>query len=619
MGRLVPVTLFCLLATLASPSSVAQPPLRSVLLLSQTELGLAGPGLREAASAFREALMARVPVRIYVESLDFRYFQGESYETTIKNYLRDKYRNIPIEVLVTLGPSAFEFGLKVRSERWPAVPIVFAAADETIIAKAAVGAENMNVAGRILEISLAKSVEAARALVPDLKQVVLVGAPFEKQAFRQHFVEELPEIKKSLSVTDLSGQPLAEVKKAIAGLPEDSAIIYTSLKNDGAGRDLLSQEASEIIASASKRPIVVDVANRLGHGGTGGFVASNELIGKEAAELVLRIFNGDAASSIPITPSDAVKPMFDWRELQRFGVSESALPPNSVVLFREPTLWQQYRWRIVLALVVLGLQTALIFGFLYEDRRRRSAEDNAHALSADLERSNRFATAGELTASIAHEVRQPLASIIVAAETGLNWLTNKVPDLDEVRGSLNNIVNEGLRIDGVVRNVLAMFRNQTQERTAIDVNSLVEDVLMLASRRIQGGDVRVETDYADLPMVRANPVQLQQVLMNLIINAVEAMESQKGRDRVLQLKTRTGSAPDHISILVEDSGPGIPAEHLDTIFKPLFSTKSGGMGLGLAICKSIVEAHSGSLTARAGEQGGTVFNVVLPIDRGEYP
>jgi signal transduction histidine kinase len=237
-------------------------------------------------------------------------------------------------------------------------------------------------------------------------------------------------------------------------------------------------------------------------------------------------------------------------------------------------------------------------------------------LATELEHSNRFATAGELTASIAHEVRQPLTSIVVAAETGLNWLGNKIPDLDEVRSSLRHIIKEGHRIDDVVRNMVGMFRHQTPDRVPIDINSLIDDVLMLAARKVQTSGISVRTEYAERPMVLGNHVQLQQLLMNLVVNAIEAM-NQKGRDIVLQVKTEM-AGPDQMLIIVQDSGPGISAEHLDHIFKPFFSTKSGGMGLGLAICKSIVDGHGGKLTVTTGDQGGTTFKVLLPRDKGEH-
>lgn len=561
--------------------------------------------------------MSATSARVYVQCLDFKYLRDGTYDTFVKNYVRTKYSGTPIDALVTVGPPAFQFGLELRSELWPDTPIVFAAVDDLSIAKATGDLGEMNVTGRTLRLSLTKSVEAARMLVPNLKQIVLLGDPLEQQLFRSHFAEELAALPAGVSVVDLTGRPLNDIKQRVGALPRDSAIIYTAATNDGAGSDLIPYEMSEIVAAVSNRPIVVDIGNRLGHGGTGGFVIRNEIVGSEAADLVLRVFNGETASQIPLTESDAIQLTFDWRELHRLGISDSVLPSRSTVLFREPSAWEQYRWRIVLAMAALVLQTALIAGLYYEDRRRRAAEDSAHLLATELEQSNRLATAGELTASIAHEVRQPLTSIVVAAEASLNWLGNKIPDLDEVRSSLRNIIKEGHRVDDVVRNMVAMFRHQPLERVPVDINLLIADLLALAGRKIQASDVRVQTAYAEDPIVLGNPVQLQQMFMNLIVNAIQAMNEHKGRDHVLRLRTETTRSLGQVSIIVQDTGPGIAAEHVDHIFKPFFSTKSGGMGLGLAICKSIVDAHGGTLTVAASDQGGTVFKIVLPLNKGE--
>ena len=297
------------------------------------------------------------------------------------------------------------------------------------------------------------------------------------------------------------------------------------------------------------------------------------------------------------------------------GFADIVLPSGSQTLFREPTAWEQYRWRIVLAFGALGLQTALVLGLIYEDGRRRNAKDEVHMLSAELAHVNRLATADELTASIAHEIRQPLTSIVVSAETGLNWLTRSVPDLDEVKSSLRNIIKEGHRVDDVIRNINAMFKKDTLERVPLNINTLIEDVLALVARKLQTNNIRVRTVYAENPIVRGNPVQLRQVLMNLIVNAIEAMGACEGRERVLQLRTEFG-AHDHVWVIVRDTGPGIDAANINNVLKPFFSTKSGGMGLGLAICKRIVDAHRGRLTVTTDKPVGTAFKVELPSNKG---
>jgi signal transduction histidine kinase len=491
---------------------------------------------------------------------------------------------------------------------------VFAAVDEESAAKIVDPTRTRNITGKALHFSLTKSVDVARALVPDLKRVALVGDPLEKQPFRRNFKDELPKALEGLELIDLTGLSLAEVKARVAVLPDDTAILYTAMTNDGAGTNYLPYEVMPFIAAVANRPIVVDVDNRIGLGGTGGAVVRPAMLGEEAAEIVLRIFNGEAASQIPITASDAIAPMFDGRQLKRWGISTAQLPSSSEVQFGELSAWEQYQTQIILILIVLLLQSALIAALLYEDRRRRMAEARILELSSELAHVNRMATAGELTAAITHEIRQPLAGIVARGNAGLNWLKKAAPDLDKVRSALENIVDSGYRADQVLRNTRAMFRKEDTSQGTLNVNAVTKDVLSLVSSKIAQADTKLVTSYmnAPAPIVRINRVQLQQVLLNLTMNAIEAMSTMKTGERVLTVATAVNQA-DRVLITVQDSGPGIPIGHVELIFKSFYTTKPDGMGLGLPICKTIVEAHGGVLTAAPADAAGMIFTVDLPL------
>jgi len=584
------------------------------LILDESGPGAFNPGYAEISRAFRSRLVASSPGRIYAVNLDFNQFSSPQYRVTLRNFIKAKYQDAPIGVLLAVGSSALEFALQLRTEHWPDVPIVFAAADEDTVAKLVDSGPNRNVTGRTLRLSIKSSIKVARALVPNLKQIVLVGDPLEKQPFRRHFKAELAQAAPELGLKDLTGLPLAEVKKQVASLPSDSAILYTAITDDGAGTTYLPQEAGRVVAEAANRPVVVDVDNRIGRGVTGGVVVRPTLIGEEAAQLVLRIFDGEDASQIPHDISESMKPVFDWRELKRWGISEAQLPSGSEVRFREQTAWEQYRTQIVVILLTLLFQSALIAALLYEDRRRRAAELRSLELSGELAHVNRVATAGELAASIAHEIRQPLAAIVARGSAGLNWLKKAAPDLDKVRGALENIVDNGHRADQVLRSTRAMFGKGDTSQATLNVNKVIDEVLALVENRMTEGRVQLIKSYGEMPVpaVRANRIELQQVLLNLTMNAIEAMSTMSGGDRVLKLTTevtRTG----RVLITVQDSGPGIASDQHDLIFKSFFTTKPGGMGVGLSICKTIVEAHGGQLMVAHGDPVGTVFTIDLPL------
>jgi PAS domain S-box-containing protein len=243
---------------------------------------------------------------------------------------------------------------------------------------------------------------------------------------------------------------------------------------------------------------------------------------------------------------------------------------------------------------------------------RKRAEDALHRTQSDLARVSRLTTMGEMTASIAHEVNQPLAAIVANGNAGLRWLASKTPDLDEVHASLKRIISDGHRASEVIGSIRAMFKKEDHGKTRLDINELVHEILALVQGELQINRISVQTDLApDLPEVLGDRIQLQQVILNLIMNAIEAMISVEGRARALRVSSEQ-RGPDGVLMSVADSGTGIDSKTIDRIFEPLYTTKPDGMGMGLSICRSIIQAHRGQLSASAGHPHGSVFQVVLP-------
>jgi signal transduction histidine kinase len=248
--------------------------------------------------------------------------------------------------------------------------------------------------------------------------------------------------------------------------------------------------------------------------------------------------------------------------------------------------------------------------------REREVAEQARktATQAELARVARLTTMGEMTASIAHEINQPLAAIVANANAGLRWLANAAPDLDETQAALKRIVRDGHRASEVIGSIRAMFKKDDPARIPLDVNELIREILALMHGQLESHQVALETQLIEtLPHVAANRVQLQQVILNLAMNAVEAMDAVTGRRRVLRIASETHN-PAGVLVTVEDSGTGIAPDDLNRVFDRFFTTKSTGMGMGLSISRSIVEAHGGRLTAARAHPHGSVFQVFLPAD-----
>jgi PAS domain S-box-containing protein len=248
------------------------------------------------------------------------------------------------------------------------------------------------------------------------------------------------------------------------------------------------------------------------------------------------------------------------------------------------------------------------------EERLRASEQRFLDAQMELAHVTRITTLGELAGSIAHEVNQPLAAVVTNAEACLRWLDRVTPELDEARRSLEWIIKEGNRAAEVIRRVRALANKTSLEKVPLDVNDVVRETVPLVQRELISHQVSLRMELAPaLPMILGDRVQLQQVIINLVMNGIEAMQSVTDRPR--ELVVRSGQdEPSQAVISVADCGVGIAAENVDRLFNPFFTTKSGGMGMGLSICRSIMEAHGGRLWATAAVPHGSMFQFTLPVN-----
>lgn len=244
---------------------------------------------------------------------------------------------------------------------------------------------------------------------------------------------------------------------------------------------------------------------------------------------------------------------------------------------------------------------------------RKRAETELHEAQANLAHVARVTALGELAASIAHEVNQPLAAIVTNAAACLRWLDREPANLNEARGAVQSIIKDGNRAGDVILRIRALANKTAGEKEPLYINHVVNEIIGLVQHELSIHRVALRLELAPvLPPVLADPVQLQQVVLNLIINGIEAMQSVTDRPRELVIRT-CQDEPDHVLVMVRDCGIGIAAENADRLFDAFFTTKSSGMGMGLSICRSIIEAHGGQLSASDNAGPGATFQFTLPL------
>ncbi len=236
-------------------------------------------------------------------------------------------------------------------------------------------------------------------------------------------------------------------------------------------------------------------------------------------------------------------------------------------------------------------------------------------LAQRREREARLMTGDAVSASIAHEVKQPLGAVITSANAGLNWLDRVEPDLDEVRDALRLVLTAGHRADAVIENIRAHFKVGSRIRTSLDIDDVIQEALAVLRDKLQTHRVAVQADPNErLPRIRGEQVQLQQVLVNLITNAIDSMATKNG-ERVLSIRSEVHHSG-YVMVSVEDTGKGLEPGAVDRIFNPMFTTKTDGMGMGLSICQSIIEAHEGQVWVTADKGRGAIFHFTVPVDPG---
>jgi signal transduction histidine kinase len=364
------------------------------------------------------------------------------------------------------------------------------------------------------------------------------------------------------------------------------------------------------IAEQSRAPLFSAVHTQWGRGPVGGSSARFDVHGRFAGKLVRRVLAGEKADSIPIQALPAPTCELDWRALERWSIPEGNVPASCTVVNRPPVLWRLYLWPLVGLLSVITLQAVLIWGLVLQRRRRRIAEANLRERGAELAQASRMATVGELTASIAHEITQPMCSILANAQAARMMLEKGMLEPDKLREILQDIENEDLRAGHVIEGIRNLLARRESKHEVLDVNAEVGAALEHVSHESRKRGIRLVRRLGQVRNVLGESVQLQQVVINLAMNAVDAIAPEGGALREITFETR--DANDGVEIVVSDTGPGVAPEHEPMLFGAMFTTKNHGMGFGLSIVRTSVEAHGGRISYERNKPRGAVFRVWLP-------
>jgi signal transduction histidine kinase len=550
------------------------------------------------------------PLDVREHSLESARSGDANPEPPFVQYLTALYAGRRPDLIVAVGAPAAAFMVRHRQQLFPEAPALFTAIDQRRVKYSDLTQDDAIVAVRhdfrfLFETFLRVS--------PDTKIVAVVNGNSPNELFwRREIQKELRPLESRVDIRWYDNLSFQDILKQTANLPPHSAIFWNTMVVDATGVPYEGDRALTTLYATANAPIFTHDDSFFGKEIVGGPMLSARVLSKEAGAVAVRLLGGEKPGSIRIEPVGFAKPTYDWRELQRWGISENRLPSDSEVYFRESTAWDKYRTQILIVCALVLLQSGMISGLLYERRRRQIAEVHLRQRMTELARANRHSMAGELAATISHELNQPLGAILTNSETLDAILQSPAPDLSELREIVADIRRDDQRASDVIRHLRTLLSKSPLELSDIDLNDPVQETVQFFSALAVARSVDLNSSVSPMPLpVKGNRVQVQQVILNLIVNALDAMSTIPGDQRKL---TVVSARVDRFAeVSVSDTGPGIPLDKLKEIFDPFFSTKEKGMGMGLSIARTIVEAHGGQLTAENRAGRGAMFRMRLPL------
>jgi signal transduction histidine kinase len=600
--------LFLLPITIALETSCEAAEPKRVMMLHS--FGLRFKPWSEYAETIRSEInrQSQRPVDFLDHSLVNARVNDEQSETPFVDYLSALYVEHPPDLIIAIGAPAATFVQRHRQRLFAKTPMILTAVDQRRVQYEKLTENDTVVPVRNDVPALFENI---LHVLPLTKTIAIVnGASPIERFWTEQVRRELAPLTSRVELKWYNELPFEDILKDAEGLPPYSAIFLVQMAVDASGVVHETGNALNRLSSSANAPIFSYDDSFFGEALVGGPMFSVLEGGRIAAAVAIRILDGEKAGNIRTPTIQYASPKFDWRQMQRWGVSESNLPPGSSIYFRPPNAWEAYRWPILAACTLVALQGALITLLLFERRRRHSAEMESRQRVVELAHVNRFSTAGELAASIAHEINQPLGAILTNTETGKLILQSETPDLVEMNEILTEIWRDNRRASEVIRRLRSYVTKVPFQRQEFDLNDKVFEAFEFLSAQAKSREIKMRSELTKSPLrVNGDPIQLQQVLANLILNAMDAVSDATLVERSVTVRTVHDRKFAEISI--EDTGPGVPPEVVKKIFDPFFSTKENGMGMGLSIVRTIVTAHDGQIQVE--NLNGAVFRVRLPL------
>ena len=559
------------------------------------------------------------PVSIVKEYLDIGRTNNESYGRSIVEMYNQKYNENGIDLIIAVGPGILPFLKRAGLKMLKNSPVILV---DIFTSKA----DSVNNASQINELPIylnynyfGKSFNTISELFPERRNVYCVnGDGMLDNYFKSILNDSQDSYRGSNKFININGISIDSTLHKISHLPKESIIAIVSYSEDINGIPFTTPEVTNLITKISDVPVFIIGSNSFPKDGgvIGGYVINYTNVGREFGKAANQIISGTDPKSIEVNQQSFYQYMFDWRELKKWNLlSSKAIPEQSTFLYQQYSLFSLYKWKLLVIIAFIVLQTIIIMYLIRTRRTQKKIKlqilENQNILNI-IKREDRLSKMVELTASLSHELNQPLTAILSCAQAGLRFLDSDKLDQEQAKEIFKNIIEDSARGGKIISGVRSLMKLEPRERECLIINSLVIEALDIMRYEFIRYGIKITTKFENKRVfVFADKIQLQQVLLNFFRNSIDAMDKLNFDEKRIELVVK--SDQDSVTVSVRDSGPGIDSRILDKIFKPFVTSGKTGFGIGLAVSRSIIQDHNGKIWAENMPDGGAQFSFSLKV------
>jgi signal transduction histidine kinase len=555
-------------------------------------------------------------INIIPEYLDISRSENEEYTRFIISMYNNKLKEFKVDLLITVGPGINAALLKYGNSALKALKMINV--DFDIPGRTTL--RDLNVKDGIevfLRFQVGKTLKEDFAMFPEYQDVFVISGVSRLDSFYTTLVRqsksEFEPVHRFTFITNLT---MDSTIRFVRTIPPSSIVVVPLYMKDAANIPFTTPEALDIISRNSRAPVFLPVtdAGVKTRGSIGGYLFSYVKLGEEIGRISREIVNGKPMNAITVDENAFYAHIYDWNELKRWHLTESkVIPANSIFYNKDISFLELYKWYILGLLLFVLSQTILIIYLFRLNKRQRAINlqmEETEGMYRDLIRTDRLSKMSTLTASLSHELFQPLAAIRMTAQAGKRFVQTGRLDMTKASQMFENILEDDLRATGIISSVKSFLKPESREMESLSLNALILETVNIVRSDAKKQGIRIDLKLeADPVFIHGDKIQIQQVLMNFIRNAAGAMEKCDPGNRNLEIKlTSTG---EFVTVSVSDSGPGIDSAIKDKLFKPFVTTRKDGFGIGLTLCRSIIEKHHGKIWMDDVPEGGARFSFSL--------